>query len=122
MIDRKPEEMKEYSNVVRLRHRGIEFFIATYGSHAVCEPIHEEVGKLLPEDENGLWNDSAHGWARGMSIDEQRARLAREAQEYIDDVISGESYRRMLEIEMDALTDKIERYHIQRDFFKAQEK
>lgn len=117
-MTRNPEEKEGYPEVVRITHRGIQFFVANYRNHAVLEPIDEEISHMLPESDNGLWNDSCHSWADGMHIAAQRAKLIGEARRYIDAVIEGDEFRNMLEYEIRDLVAKIEQYQKRQTFFK----
>lgn len=109
----------EYSEIERHEYKGIYFFTAIYGTHIVLEPIHEELLAALSEtdhDHERLWSDSAHSWARNMSLQEQRTRLIEEAHNDIDYFLSGQA----LKEQRKEYLSKRQRLREQLEFFKAQ--
>jgi len=115
------KEVKEYSEIQKFKHRGIEFFVANYSSHAVLEPLHEEIREALPDDECELWNDSAHSWARGMPLQEQRDRLVHWAREYIDSVLDRTELFRWLDQESDYFLNRRGKFIERHELFKKLE-
>lgn len=91
MKKREIESISEYSDIRFHKYRGIEFFTARLFEHIVLEPVHEEVLKALREESISkeiLWSDSAHCWARDMTLEEERSALVNRTKEDIDWLLS----------------------------------
>lgn len=86
----------EYKEIKREVYKGIHFFTALFDEYIVLEPVHKEVMNALSEsdvDHERLWADSAHSWARNMSIEEQREFLILRARDDIDYLLSMDSIK-----------------------------
>jgi len=97
---KKRELEQDYFDIQYHKHRGIEYFTAIFNDHIVLEPVHEEVLKHLREatiDREILWSDSAHTWARGRSLNEQRQFLLDRTKEDIDWLLSQKPLRELNE-------------------------
>ena len=95
---KKRELPSEYSEIKYHEHRGIEYFTAIFSKHIVLEPVHEEVLSNLRADSQSreiLWSDSAHTWARNMSLKEQREHLVKRTIEDIDWLLSQKPLREL---------------------------
>jgi len=93
---KKRELTKDYSAVQYHKYRGIEYFTARFSNHIILEPVHKEVLDNLREitiDHEILWADSAHTWARNMSLDEQRNHLLERTKRDLDWLLSQKPLR-----------------------------
>ena len=96
MKEREALKLEEYTNLQRHQYKNIHFFTAQYLDHIVLEPVHEEVLKALSDkdtDYERLYSDSAHSWARHMTLDKQRDTLIAQAHDDIDYILSGKSLK-----------------------------
>ena len=69
-------------------------------NHVILEPIHKEIFDILNisaypwiYDNDRLWEDSGHTWARNMTLKGQRQRLIEIAHNDIDYLLSGQSLK-----------------------------
>ena len=112
---------EEHKDLEKHEHKGVHFFTAIYNEHVVLEPVHQDVLDMMNiswqsySSEPPLWHDSAHSWARGLTLQEQRNRLIEYAQHDIDYIMSGESLKEQRE---DYL-EKRKKVREQFEFFKA---
>ena len=111
---------EEYTDLEKHSYKGVEFFTAVYNDHIVLEPVHQEVLDMMNIDwryysETGLWHDSAHSWADGLTLQGQRNRLIEYAKSDIDYILSGDSLK---EQRQDYLK-KRQKIKEQFEFFKA---
>ena len=97
MLERKEISQRgEYKDIEKHEYKGVHFFTAIYNDHVVLEPVHEEILKALSDndtDHERLWSDSAHSWARHMTLTKQRDTLITRAHDDIDYLMSGESLK-----------------------------
>ena len=89
---------KDYFAIQYHKYRGIEYFTARFSNHVLLEPVHQEVLNNLREvtaDNEILWSDSAHTWARNMSFGEQRDFLLNRTKKDIDWLLSQKPLREL---------------------------
>ena len=120
----KRERVNEYDQVEYHRYKGVEFFTGLYPEmgHIVLEPVHKEVLVMCYSNteyvDTPLWYDSAHTWAKGMTLQEQRKQLIEYAENDIDLILSGyalKEQRKQYLAERKKLKEQLE-------FFKALKK
>ena len=120
----KRERVNEYDQVEYHRYKGVEFFTGLYPEmgHIVLEPVHKEVlAMCYSNTEYGdtlVWHDSAHTWAKGMTLQEQRKQLIEYAENDINRILSGyalKEQRKQYLAERKKLKEQLE-------FFKALKK
>jgi len=110
---------EEYKEIEKHVYKGVHFFTAIYNDHVVLEPVHQEVldainavsGNVFQEP---LWHDSAHTWAKGLTLQAQRNRLIEYAHNDIDYLMSAQGLKEQRE---DYLK-KREKLKAQYEFFK----
>ena len=110
---------EEYTDIEKHEYKGVHFFTAIYTDHVLLEPIHQEILDAINTVSNTyldepLRYDSAHSWARGLTLQAQRNRLVEEAHYDIDSLMSGES----LKEQRKEYLEKRKKLREQYDFFK----
>ena len=116
----KRERVNEYDQVEYHKYKGVEFFTALYSElgNIVLEPVHKEVLDMSYMFDSLLWHDSAHTWAKEMTLQEQRKQLVEYAQNDIDLILSGYA----LKEQRKQYLEKRKKLKEQLEFFKALKK